>query len=106
MVVARKPLLFDERIACKTSLIFSTRHEQGALVSCLNVLSDRGLNLTKLESRPRPNSPFEYLFYVDFDGNIQTEDVQHAIEAIGEHTNFLKVLGSYPVCTPPADRAL
>lgn len=96
MVVARAPLRFDERIRCKTSLIFSTRHEEGALVRCLNVLADQGLNLTKLESRPRPNSPFEYLFTVDFEGNIETEEVQRALEQIRAHTNFLKVLGSYP----------
>ena len=96
MVVARNPLRLDERIACKTSLIFSTRHEQGALVRCLNVLADQGLNLTKLESRPRPNSPFEYLFYVDFEGNLQSESVQHAIEAMRAHTSYLKVLGCYP----------
>jgi chorismate mutase/prephenate dehydratase len=96
LVVARTGLALDERIACKTSLIFSTRHEQGALVRCLNVLSDLGLNLTKLESRPRPNSPFEYLFYVDFDGNLQTEPVQRALERMRTHTNYMKVLGCYP----------
>jgi chorismate mutase/prephenate dehydratase len=96
MVVSRTGLSLDERIACKTSLIFSTRHEQGALVRCLNVLSELGLNLTKLESRPRPSSPFEYLFYVDFDGNLQTEPVQRAIERMRAHTNYMKVLGCYP----------
>lgn len=96
MVVARTPLRLDESVACKTSLIFSTRHEQGALVRCLNVVADRGLNLTKLESRPRPNSPFEYLFYVDFEGNLESEAVRGAIEGMREHTSYLKVLGCYP----------
>lgn len=96
MVVARSPLEIDERITCKTSLIFATRHEQGALVRCLNVIADCGLNLTKLESRPRPNSPFEYLFYVDFEGSLQSEAVQQALESMQAHTNYLKVLGSYP----------
>jgi prephenate dehydratase len=54
------------------------------------------LNLTKLESRPRPNSPFEYLFYVDFEGSLQSEAVQQALESMQAHTNYLKVLGSYP----------
>jgi chorismate mutase/prephenate dehydratase len=96
MVVARTPLRLDESVTCKTSLIFSTRHEQGALVRCLNVLADRGLNLTKLESRPRPNSPFEYLFYVDFEGNLESEAVRGAIEGMRAHTSYLKVLGCYP----------
>jgi chorismate mutase / prephenate dehydratase len=96
MVVARTPLRLDESVTCKTSLIFSTRHEQGALVRCLNVLADQGLNLTKLESRPRPNSPFEYLFYVDFEGNLESEAVRGAIEGMRAHTSSLKVLGCYP----------
>jgi chorismate mutase/prephenate dehydratase len=96
MVVSRTSLSFDERIPSKTSLIFSTRHEQGALVRCLNVLADRGLNLTKLESRPRMHSPFEYLFYVDFEGNLQSEPVKQALDAMRVHTSFLKVLGCYP----------
>ncbi|MGD8861971.1 MAG: prephenate dehydratase [Myxococcales bacterium] len=96
LVVAREALRFDERIPCKTSLIFSTRHERGALVRCLNLLADRNLNLTKLESRPRLHSPFEYLFYVDFEGNLESEEVQAALEGMREHTSSLKVLGSYP----------
>jgi chorismate mutase/prephenate dehydratase len=96
MVIARQPLQIDARIPCKTSLIFSTKHEQGALVRCLNLLSQRGLNLTKLESRPRLHSPFEYLFYVDFEGNLQSEPVQQALTEMAAHTNYLKVLGSYP----------
>jgi chorismate mutase/prephenate dehydratase len=96
MVVSRSPLRIDARIPCKTSLIFSTRHERGALVRCLNVLADRSLNLTKLESRPRLHSPFEYLFYVDFEGNLESDSVQHAMREMGQHTNYLKVLGCYP----------
>lgn len=96
MVVARTPRRFDEHIRCKTSVIFSTRHEQGALVRCLNVLANAGLNLTKLESRPMPSSPFEYLFYVDFEGNIASETVASAVEAMRVCTSHLRVLGSYP----------
>jgi chorismate mutase/prephenate dehydratase len=96
MVVSRNPLRLDERIACKTSLIFSTRHEQGALVKCLQRLSEANLNLTKLESRPRPGSTFEYLFYVDFEGSLETELVQAALTAMQQHTNYFKILGCYP----------
>jgi chorismate mutase/prephenate dehydratase len=105
LVVARKALRFDERIPCKTSLIFSTRHERGALVRCLNLLADRNLNLTKLESRPRLHSPFEYLFYVDFEGNVESEEVQAALEGMREHTSSLKVLGSYPAHSGPQGSA-
>ncbi len=107
VVVAAAPLRFDLRIPCKTSLIFATRHEQGALLACLNVLAGHGLNLTKLESRPRPNAPWEYLFYVDFEGNLADPAVEQALRELAGRTSFLKVLGSYPARTTrevqPAD---
>jgi chorismate mutase/prephenate dehydratase len=96
VVVSKQPMSFDESIECKTSLIFTTRHEQGALVRCLNVLADHGLNLTKIESRPRPNTPFEYIFYVDIEGNVASQHVQSALEGVQKHTSFYKWLGSYP----------
>jgi chorismate mutase / prephenate dehydratase len=98
VVVAKAPMHWDSATPCKTSLIFTTRHEQGALVRCLNVLADAGLNLTKLESRPRPSTPFEYLFYVDFEGNVDSEHVKRALEGVQQHTSFFKLLGSYPRC--------
>ncbi len=96
MVVAREPLLCDSRIPCKTSLMLATRHEHGALAQCLKVLAEHDLNLTKLESRPRRRSPWEYLFYLDFEGNIADDNVQSALTAVAAQTRFLKVLGSYP----------
>ena len=91
-----EPLRLDERIACKTSLIFSTRHEQGALVRCLNVIADEGLNVTKLESRPRPGTPWEYVFYIDVEGHIGSPRMQAALAGLAERTVFVKVLGCYP----------
>ena len=108
VVVGPRHLPCDLRIACKTSLIFVTRHEQGALVACLNVLATRGLNLTKLESRPRPAAPWEYVFYVDFEGNLKAPDVESALKELTAHVISLKVLGCYPIRTarrptPPVD---
>jgi chorismate mutase / prephenate dehydratase len=99
MVVARERATYDPRIACKTSLIFATRDEKGALLKCLNVLAAHALNLTKLESRPRPNVPWEYLFYLDFEGNIVDAGVKTALEELAVNTSYLKVLGSYPART-------
>ncbi len=99
VVVGPRHLPCDPRIACKTSLIFVTRHEQGALVACLNVLATRGLNLTKLESRPRPGAPWEYVFYVDFEGNLKSPDVESALKELTAHVISLKVLGCYPIRT-------
>jgi chorismate mutase/prephenate dehydratase len=99
VVAAREPALFANDVACKTSLILTTRHERGALVRCLSVIADHGLNLTKLESRPRPESPFEYVFYVDFEGNVADPQVARAIEEVRAHTLWLRLLGSYPTRT-------
>ncbi len=96
VVVAAAPVAYDGRVPCKTSLIFATRHEEGALLNCLNIFHAHELNLTKLESRPRPNAPWEYLFYVDFEGNIGAADVDAALRELASRTSFLKVLGSYP----------
>ena len=96
VIVAREAAHPDPGVLCKTSLIFSTIHEQGALSRCLAVLAERGLNLTKIESRPKPHTPFEYVFYVDFEGNVDRETTQSALQDLQEVTTFLKVLGSYP----------
>jgi chorismate mutase/prephenate dehydratase len=96
LVVAREPVTYDLRIPCKTSIIFATGHEEGALLRCLGVLAAHHLNLTKLESRPRPHVPWEYLFYVDFEGNLADPAVREAMEALASGTRLLKVLGSYP----------
>lgn len=80
----------------KTSIIFTTRHTPGALYEVLGELAGRGINLTKIESRPRRNRPWHYLFYVDFEGHEEVTDVRDAMLGILKHASFLKVLGSYP----------
>jgi len=96
VVVAATPLECDPRIAAKVSMVLSTRHEHGALVRCLNVIADEGLNVTKLESRPRPGTPWEYVFYIDVEGHIGSPRMQAALAGLAERTIFLKVLGCYP----------
>jgi len=96
VVLAREPESFDVRIPCKTSIVFSTRHEKGALVKCLEVLTRHGLSMTKLESRPRPHRPWEYLFYMDVEGNIADPKVTHAFDEFRGAALFVKALGSYP----------
>jgi len=95
-VVALNAIEYDPRIPCKTSVLFATGHEQGALLSCLSVFAQYHLNLTKLESRPRPGMVWEYIFYVDFEGNRAQAEVQEALATLSVKTSFLKVLGSYP----------
>ncbi|RMG99073.1 MAG: prephenate dehydratase [Chloroflexi bacterium] len=80
----------------KTSIIFTTRHVPGALHAVLGELAQRGINMTKIESRPRRNRPWHYLFYVDFEGHEDDPPVQEALLGILKQASFLKVLGSYP----------
>jgi len=80
----------------KTSLVFAIKHVPGALYSILGVFARRDINLTKLESRPGRSKPWEYIFYVDFEGRVDTVVCQEAIQELQEYTVFVKVLGSYP----------
>jgi chorismate mutase/prephenate dehydratase len=91
----------DAPVPAKTSLVFTTRHERGALVACLAVLARTGHNLLKIESRPMRGSPFEYLFYVDFEGNIAEPATAAALAELKSHTVSMKVLGCYPVSARP-----
>ncbi|HEY0708520.1 MAG TPA: prephenate dehydratase domain-containing protein, partial [Polyangia bacterium] len=77
---ARAPVVFDARIPCRTSLILTTRHEHGALLGCLQALGDHGLSLSKLESRPHPDRPWEYMFFIDFEGNTADPRVAAALD--------------------------
>ncbi|MEX2574251.1 MAG: prephenate dehydratase [Balneolaceae bacterium] len=96
VVVSREPVIVDPQISCKTSLVFSTPHEKGALIQCLNVLDNHGINMTKLESRPRPRKPWQYRFFLDIEGNINDPAVEKGIRELEGKSVYLKVLGSYP----------
>ncbi len=99
VIVGRSPVELDARIICKTSLIFATRHEEGALVRVLQILADRGLNLTKLESRPRPGSPWKYVFYLDTEGRLSEDEMKATVAELEPLTQDLKLLGTYPART-------
>jgi chorismate mutase/prephenate dehydratase len=79
----------------KTSMAFGTRHVPGSLHAALGELASRRINLTKIESRPIKGTPWEYHFFVDFDGHRSDPSCSEAIGALKSSTTFLKILGSY-----------
>jgi chorismate mutase/prephenate dehydratase len=104
VVVSAIYMVPDGRIPAKTSLVLATAHKHGALAHCLVVLADHGLNLTKLESRPVPKKPFQYLFYLDFEGAITEPKASDAVAVLARECPYLKVLGSYPSRTTERGR--
>ena len=96
IVVARKTVKVPLQIPAKTTLVMSTVQKPGALVETLLVLRDNNINMTKLESRPITGNPWEELFYIDVEGNIQDGPLQNALQQLQAITRYLKVLGCYP----------
>jgi len=80
----------------KTSLVFATTHTPGALYKSLGEFASRDINLTKIESRPRRNRPWHYVFYVDLEGHWQDAGVHRALSGLLARSTFVKLLGSYP----------
>ena len=80
----------------KTSIMFSIRDEAGSLLKVLQLLARNKINLTKIQSRPLRDRPWEYLFYVDLEGHIEDSSVKKSIDSLIKTCLFLKLLGSYP----------
>ena len=87
--------------ADKTSLVMAVLDRPGSLLASLQPFAARGINLHKLESRPRRGKPFEYVFYVDLMAAADTPEVEAALAEVTEHTSLLRVLGSYPSAGEP-----
>jgi len=81
--------------ANKTSIVFATKNVPGALHKCLGEFASRNVNLTKLESRPRKNKPWVYVFYADFEGSMDDPNCHAAIGGLLKTGAFVKILGSY-----------
>jgi chorismate mutase / prephenate dehydratase len=94
LVIGRRPIGPTGRD--KTSILFSMKNEPGVLYSILKPFAVRGLNMTKIESRPTKRRPWEYVNFVDFEGHRETDDVRAVLDEVKERCQFLKILGSYP----------
>ena len=75
--------------------MFATRNLPGALFRCLSVFALRDISLSKIESRPLRGRPWEYLFYLDFQGNPASGPARNALKSLAEITEFVRVLGCY-----------
>ena len=90
---------FSSGAAAKVSVAFAVPHRAGSLVEALQIFARHGLNLTRLESRPVPGSPWEYVFYADY----QLPHGSEATPALAELASlclFSKQLGCYPEAAP------
>ena len=79
----------------KVSIVYSLPHKAGSLFQSLSIFSVHDLNLLRLESRPIPDRPWEFYFYVDFTGNLLADRTRFALELLKEKTTYFKLLGCY-----------
>ena len=93
-VVLSKEKIFSNS-SNKLSLILELPHEKGMLYNILGIFVLNGLNLVKIESRPIPEKTFEYRFFIDIEGNLNSPNVSNVLEILKEKVPFLKVLGNY-----------
>lgn len=93
----------DPEAAWRTTLVFSELGDDrpGALTEALAELSDRGINMTRIESRPRRSGLGRYLFFLDLDGRTGDETIDAGIGALEEKAGTVRILGSYQVSGPP-----
>jgi prephenate dehydratase len=98
LALAKEPYAAEdpEQNEYKTSIVFNLVNKPGALFKALSVFALRDIDLTKIESRPIPGQPWEYMFYVDFGGHAQALNCKRALDHLGELAPILKNLGSYP----------
>ena len=94
LIISKK--LADPSGDDKTSLMFSVKDEVGILYRMLEPFSKRGINLSKIESRPMKKKAWEYIFFLDLEGHISDPAIAAAVQELKECCQFVKVLGSYP----------
>lgn len=81
----------------RVSLVLTLPHVVGSLYGALAVFADYNLNLTEIHSRPLRDMPWNYCFYIDFDGNLLHQDTRALIYQLTQECAYIRILGSYPV---------
>jgi chorismate mutase/prephenate dehydratase len=97
-VISRTMIHMEGR--AKTSIIVTLENKPGSLYNALGIFAKKGINLTKIESRPSKKNPWEYLFFIDFQGNLGDDNVKDAMDEIKSYIRDIIVLGSYPEGRP------
>lgn len=77
------------------SVVFTLTHQVGTLYQVMKIINDHQINMLRIESRPLKATPWEYYFYVDFEGNLENQNIIQALEDMKAHTITLRVLGQY-----------
>jgi chorismate mutase/prephenate dehydratase len=85
----------------KTSILFSTSHQPGALFDVLKILAKKNINMTRIESRPMKTRSWQYLFFVDIAGHAEEREIASALKKLEASCEFFKLLGSYPEGASP-----
>ena len=96
LVLARKSVNVSDQVPAKTTLLIATGQQAGALVEAVLVLRNHNLIMTKLESRPIHGNPWEEMFYLDIQANLESLPMQKALKELSGITRSMKVLGCYP----------
>lgn len=96
LIISKERKIYTGKNA-RTMVVFGVKNEPGILFRCLSIFALRNINLTKLESRGVVGRPYDYLFYIDFEGTMEDESCSHAVETLKEVVTYIKLLGSYLV---------
>ncbi len=94
-VLGKENTTRDDNIEYKTSIIFSGQNKPKLLSMVLNAIAQYEIDLTKIESRPTRNKAWDYMFFLDFKGHCEDENIKQALESVSQITDYLNILGSY-----------
>ncbi|MCX7615538.1 MAG: chorismate mutase, partial [Clostridiales bacterium] len=93
--ISVSPSLYNQSGDNRIVIAFSLPHQSGSLADALSIFADYKINLSHIQSRPRPDTPWEYCFYVDFDGNLSDHNTRAVLLQLELELPMLKILGSY-----------